>query len=403
MKLSKLSRTILVSSLGLVLATLLTSCDIVTVDYLFVANSAGTSGSTSGQIQTFDVDSESGAIRNGAPQVSSGGNNPVGIAITSDYANLYVINQGSSNLVHFSLADSGALTEKDSVTTSPNPTSIAVNSAGTFLYVLSGPNPAVLTAYPLSGGTIGSVASQEVLSVPGNAGDTVAPTAVTVLANNGAVYVTAYDQSAYNPGGVTTSIANPGWIFGFAVGTGGALTPAAGSPWKAGIKPVALAADPTNRFVYVTDFASNQLIGYTIQSGSVLSFLLNGPFAAGSEPTAIEVDPRGKYIYVSNGLSNTVTAFTISLSTGTPSATINATGSQVNTTDTDPVSVVVDAALGRFVYTANYLGNSVSGFRLNADTGALTPTQATPYPAGLKPSVVATVPHGNHAIETVAP
>ena len=187
------------------------------------------------------------------------------------------------------------------------------------------------------------------------------------------------------------------------MGTGGALTPAAGSPWKAGIKPVALAADPTNRFVYVTDFASNQLIGYTIQSGSVLSFLLNGPFAAGSEPTAIEVDPRGKYIYVSNGLSNTVTAFTISLSTGTPSATINATGSQVNTTDTDPVSVVVDAALGRFVYTANYLGNSVSGFRLNADTGALTPTQATPYPAGLKPSVVATVPHGNHAIETVAP
>jgi 6-phosphogluconolactonase len=403
MKLSKLSRTILVSSAGLVMASLLTSCEIVTIDYLFVANSAGTGSSTTGQIQTFDVDSESGAIRNGASPVSSGGNNPVAIAVTADYNNLYVVNQASNNVAHFSIADTGALTQKDMVTTSPSPTFVAVNTAGTYLYVVSGPSPAVLTAYSLSGGTIGAVAAQATLTVPGYTGDTLAPTGVTVLANNGAVYVTAYDQSAYNPGGTTTSIANPGWIFGFAVGTSGALTPASGSPWKAGVKPVALAADPTNRFVYVMDFASNQMIGYTIESGNVLNFLLNGPFAAGSEPTSVIVDPRGKYIYASNGLSSTVTAFTIDLATGTPTATINTTGSQTNSTDTDPVSVVVDAALGRFVYTANYLGNSISGFRLNPDTGALTPTQATPYPSGSKPAVVATVPHGNHAIQSVTP
>jgi len=403
MKLSKLSRTILVSSAGLVLATLLTSCEIVTIDYLFVANSAGTGSSGSGEIQTYDVDSESGAIRNGAKPVSSGGSNPVAIAITADYNNLYVVNQASNNLVHFSIADTGALTQKDMVTTGPSPTFIAVNTAGTYLYVVSGPNPAMLTAYSLSGGTIGSVAAQETLSVPGYPGDTLAPTAVTVLANNNSVYVTAYDQSAYNPGGTTTSLANPGWVFGYGVGTGGALTPASGSPWKAGVKPVALAADPTNRFVYVTDFASNQMIGYTIQSGSVLNFLLNGPFSGGSEPTAVTIDPRGKYIYVSNGLSNTVTAFTISLATGTPTATINTTGSQTNSTDTDPISVTVDAALGRFVYTANHLGNSISGFRLNPDTGALSPTVATPYPSGSKPAAVATVPHGNHAIQSVTP
>jgi 6-phosphogluconolactonase (cycloisomerase 2 family) len=106
---------------------------------------------------------------------------------------------------------------------------------------------------------------------------------------------------------------------------------------------------------------------------------------------------------VSNGLANTVTSFTIDLATGTPSAIVNTTGSQVNSTDTDPVSVAVDAALGRFVYTANYLGNSVSGFRLNADTGALTPTQASPYPSGLKSAVVVTVPHGNHSLQSVTP
>jgi 6-phosphogluconolactonase (cycloisomerase 2 family) len=403
MKLSKLSRTILVTTTGLVLATLLTSCEIVTIDYVFVANSAGTGGSTTGQIQTFDADSLTGALRNGAAPVSSGGNDPVAIAITADYANLYVVNQASNNVVHFTIADTGVLTQKDTITTSASPNYIQVNTAGTYLYVVSGPNPAVLTAYSLTGGTIGAVASQQTLSIPGFAGDTLAPTGVTVLANSSAVYVTAYDQSAYNPGGTTTSIANPGWIFGYTVGTGGALTPASGSPWKAGIKPVALAADPTNRFVYVIDFASNQMVGYTIQSGSVLNFLINGPFSAGSEPTSVTVDPRGKFIYVSNGLSSTVTAYTIDLGTGTPSATINSTGSQTNATDTDPVSVVMDAALGRFVYTANFLGNSISGFRANPDTGALTQTQATPYPSGLKPAVVATVPHGNHSIEIVTP
>ncbi len=293
MKLSKLSRTILVSSAGLVLATLLTSCEIETIDYLFVANSAGTGSSTSGEIQTFDIDSESGAIRNGPSPVSSGGNNPVAIAITADYANLYVVNQASNNVVHFSIAASGVLTQKDMVTTGPGPTSISVNTAQTYLYVVSGPNPAMLTAYSLSGGTIGSIAAQETLSIPGYAGDTLAPTGVTVLPNNNAVFVTAYDQSAYNPGGTTTSIANPGWVFGYTVGTGGALTSSTGSPWKAGVKPVALAADPTNRFVYVTDFASNQMIGYTIQSGSVLDFMINGPFSAGSEPNSLVVDPRG--------------------------------------------------------------------------------------------------------------
>jgi 6-phosphogluconolactonase len=416
MKLSKLSRTILASTTGLVLATLLTSCEIVTIDYVFVANSAGTGSGTTGQIQTFDADSLSGALRNGASPVSSGGNNPVAIAISADYANLYVVNQASNNVVHFTIAGTGALTQKDMVTTGPSPSYIAVNTSGTYLYVVSGPSPSVLTAYSLSGGTIGSVAAQETLTLSGvsaqYATDTIVPTGVNVLANDDAVYVTAYDQSAYNPGGSTSSTANPGWIFGYTVGASGALTGSvvnnnvAGNPdipWKAGIKPVALASDPTNRFVYVVDFASNQMIGYTIQSGSVLDFMINGPFSAGSEPTSVIVDPRGRYIYASNGLSSTVTAYTIDLGTGTPSATVNTTGSQTNSTDTDPVSVAMDAALGRFVYTANYLGNSVSGFRANPDTGALAPTQASPYPAGAKPAVVATVPHGNHAIESVTP
>jgi len=297
----------------------------------------------------------------------------------------------------------GGLTQKDSVTLSATPVAIAVNTVGTFLYVITGTASGTLAEYALSSGTLGTAATaSEPLTVPGFAGDTIIPTGITVLANNAAVYVTAYDQSAYNPGGSTTSTANPGWVFGYSVGSGGALTAAANSPYQAGVKPSALVADPTNRFVYVTDYASSQLIGYSILDGSTLRFLTNGPFKTGNEPSAITIDPRGKFIYLSNQLDNTVGAFSIDLPTGTPTTVVNVLGSQLNYTDTQPVAIVVDPAIGRFVYTANHLGNSVTGFELDPTAGSLKPAQASPYPVtGTKPTAIVAIPHGNHAIQTV--
>jgi 6-phosphogluconolactonase len=403
MKFSKLSQLFLVSSIGLVVATFLTACQIVTIDYVFVANSAGSGASSDGQIGTYAVDSESGALRKGAAAVSSGGVNPVALAVTPDYANLYVANAGDDTVVHFVVASNGVLTAKEKITLGDAPVSLAVNAAGTYLYVVSGTTSATLTAYKLSSGAIGSVIAQQSLEIPAYAGDTVIPTGVVALANNNAVFVSAYDQSAYNPGGTTTSTANPGWVFGFAVGSGGALTASSGSPYRAGVKPSALAADPTSRFVYVTDYASNQLIGYGIHSGSTLSFLINGPFRTGNEPASVAIDPRGKYMYVANALDSSVSAYVIDLATGTPSSAVNPTGASVNSTDTQPISLAIDPALGRFVYTANHLGNSVSGFRLDPNAGTLGPTQATPYPVGFKPTALAIVPHGNHSLQTVTP
>jgi 6-phosphogluconolactonase (cycloisomerase 2 family) len=407
MKFSKLSQLFLVSMIGLAVATLLTACQIVTIDYVFVASSSGSVSSSAGQIQTYDVDSQSGALRIGQPAVPSGGSNPVSLATSSDFANLYVANQGTGagngNVVHFALDSNGTLTQKDIATPGTAPVSIAVNQAITYLYVVSGTTSATLTAYPLTSGALGAAAAQVALTVPGFAGDTIVPTGVTVLANNNAVYVTAYDKSAYNPGGITTSTANPGWIFGFTVGSGGALAPTTGSPYKAGVKPSGIAADPTGRFLYATDFASSQLIGYTIQSGNVLNFLINGPFKTGNEPSAITIDPRGKYIYVANSLDSSVLSYVIDLATGTPSVSVNTTASSTST-DTQPVAILVDPALGRFVYTANHLQDSISGFFVNTDTGAInTPTQATPYPTGANPTALASVPHGNHSIQSTTP
>lgn len=405
MKFSKTSQLALVSAIGLAAASLLAGCQLVTIDYVFVACSAGTSAGSAGQIETYAADSESGALRLVDKPVSSGGTNPVAMATTSNFFSLYVANQGNSTVVHFGIADTGVLSPLDTLNTAQPPVSLAVNQADTYLYVITGTTSATLTEYPLDpkAGKIGAATAQVTLSLPGNPADTIIPTGVTVLANNNAVYVSAYDQSAYNPGGAVTSTANPGWVFGFTVGSGGALTATASSPYKAGVKPSAITADPTSRFLYVTDFASNQIVGYQIQTNGTLNFMLNGPFKTGNEPVSVAVDARGIYIYLANSLDNTVSAYTISLPTGTPSAVVNTTSSALYSTDTQPVSLAIDPALGRFVYTANYLGNSISGFRLDPNSGALTTTQATPYPTGAKPTAVAIVPHGNHATQSVTP
>jgi 6-phosphogluconolactonase (cycloisomerase 2 family) len=400
MKFSKLSQLFLVSAIGLILASFLTACQLVTIDYVFVACSAGNSPGSAGQINTYAVDAQSGALRSAASPVSSGGSGPIAMATTSDYYNLYVANQGNSSVVHFAIDDHGNLIKKDSITLVNVPDSIAVNAAGSYLYVVSGTASATLTEYALSSGAIGSATATLSLTVPGFTTDTIVPTAVTVLANSKAVYVAAYDKSAYNPGGTTTSNANPGWLFGYAVGSGGAMTTVSGSPYQSGIKPSALATDPLSRFVYVTDFASNHLIGYTVLSTDSLQFMIDGPFRTGNEPTSIVIDPRGIFIYLSNSLDESVSPYSIALPTGTPSADVGLGGSGATTTDTDPVSIIVDPALGRFVYTANYLGNSVSGFKLNPSDGTIEQTQATPYPTGANPRAIIAVPHGNHALST---
>lgn len=396
----------LMALLGLVVATLLSACQLVTIDFLYVAGTFSTpSGSSIGGIQMLAVDSQSGALRFAAGTATkpfdTGGTTPVAMAVSSDYANLYVADSDNDTVVHFAIAADGTLTKKDSITLADAPVSIALNAAHTYLYVVSGTTSATLSEYALSSGAIGAATATEALQIPGNTADTAIATGVTVLPNGKAVFATVYDRSSYNPGGTVTSSAHPGWVYSFGVGSGGDLTPV--GPFQAGVKPSALAVDPAGRFVYVTDYASNQMIGYGITGDSTLNFLISGPFRTGAEPSAVSIDPRGKYIYVSNALDSTVTGYEITLATGVPSQVVNVTGSQSNDSDTQPIAIAVDPALGRFVYTANFLGNSVSGFRLNPDTGSLNTTQATPYPTESKPRAVVMVPHGNHSSQFTTP
>ena len=402
MKFSKLSQLLLVSLIGLVVASLLTACQLVTVDFVYVTDSVGSGTGSAGQIQVFAVDSQTGALRLGAPTVPSGGTQPVAVTTDAVYANLYVANAGSDNVVHFAIDGNGVLTQKDTISTATQPVALAVSENGNYLYVLTGTSSATLTEYALNSGAIGSVLATEQLQVPGFTGDSMVPTAVTVLVNNAAVYATAYDSAAYNPGGAVTSTANPGWVFGYTIGVGGALTPAANSPYQAGVKPAGIVATPVNHYVYITDFASNDVIGFQIQSTGVLNYLVNGPFEVANEPNGIAIDPRGLFMYVADSLSNVISGFQLSTQNGTPT-NISVATSGTAATDTYPTGIAVDPALGRFVYTANQLGNTISGYRFNPTNGAVIETVSAPYPTGYGPTALTIIPHGNHSLQAVYP
>ena len=411
MKFNKVGQVSLVSAIALILASTFTACNPVTIDYLFVAGQkSSVSGQTQGQIQTFEVDRVSGALNPVNSVVSSGGVTPVSQATSTDFQNLYVANQGDSSLVQFNIGSNGALTSKATVSLSSEgntPVATAMNAAGTLLYVVNEFQPGCSTATTGAGTCNGGALAVFPVGTGGALGSPVAngslsywpvginPTAVNALANGTAVYVSSYDPKATGSG--------PGYLYGFNSSTAGALTAVSGSPFNCGVKPVGLASTPTSFYLYATDFSQNELIAYGVQSTGVLNPLINGPFKTGNQPSAIVIDPRGIFIYVSNELDNTVSAYEIATQTGTPSAAVNTTGSATNSTSTEPVAILVDAGFGRYVYTANFLDNSVSGFQLNSSTGTLAPSQSTPYPTVGQPASLASVPHGNHSINVVQP
>lgn len=399
MKFSKIGQVSLVSATALILASTFTACNPTTIDYLFAAGQKGdTSGD--GQIQTFLVDRVSGALSVVNSTVSSGGIKPVAEAVSTDYHHLYVAHQGDNSLVEFSISSGGVLASVKTVTLSAEgntPVSIAMNAAGTLLYVANRYQPGCSSTNPCAGavavfpvgsdGSLGGAVANGSLSYWPTG---INPTAVNPLASGTAVFVSSYDPTA----GI-------GYMNSFSATTSGVLT-AVGTV-QAGVKPVGVASDPTSRFVYVTDFSQNQLIAYSVLGGDTLHPLINGPFKTGNQPSAIQIDPRGQFIYIANELDNSVSAYSIDFPSGTPTAAVNTSGTATNSTGTEPVAILIDPGYGRYVYTANFLDNSLTGFQLNSSTGTLSPAQNGPYPTVGQPAALAMVPHGNHSIQVNQP
>jgi 6-phosphogluconolactonase len=409
MKLKKSSQLMLVSVASLLTASLVTACSqftqTLTVDFVYVASSKAFGSNQYGLIDVFEINSESGRMRQiPTSPFPSGGRDPVAEAVSANYDSLFVANEDDNNIVQFVIGSDGKLYSYNTVNT-PGiyPLALAANKSNLFVVDTFEPLPTCSNAdpcsgsiavYPLSAGTqsaptaIGPPASNSAVSgnywpltlSGSNSSDIIIPTAVNVLASGAYVYVTAYDSS------VTPSV---GYIFGFSVGPGGVLTPLSGSPFAAGRQPSAIASDASNSYVYATDYANGEVLGYAVNSGNLVPMTTGtggtNEFPAGNQPSAIVVNPNYPFVYVANSLDSTVTAYSVS------NGALTRIGSYA--TGTAPVAIGIDPSTSHFLYTANFLGNNVSGFELSTSKGTLLQSQFSPSGANDQPTAVAAIPH----------
>jgi 6-phosphogluconolactonase (cycloisomerase 2 family) len=395
MKFNKTGQLMLVSAASLLVASLMTACATLTVDFVFVSSAKAAGANSYGEIDVFEVNSESGFMRQiPTSPFPSGGRNPVAEAVSTDQKNLYVVNRDDNTIVQFVIGNDGKVYPQNTINT-PGVFPMAVAVGGTNLFVLDTyqPLPTCSAAAPCSGsvasypvattGKLGTPAANGnlnywPLTLPGSPKDVLMPTAATVLSGGADLYVTAYDTS------VTPSA---GYIFGFAIGSDGTLSPLnGGAPFAAGTQPSAIASAPGGASLYVTDFAKGVVLGYSVSSG-LLTPQAGSPFPAGDEPSAVVVDATGKFAFVANSLDSTLSVYTIGSGVLTRAGTF-ATGTQ-------PVALGIDPSANQFVYTANFIGNNVSGFELTSTNGPLLNSQGSPYTANAQPTAVAAIPHGS--------
>jgi DNA-binding beta-propeller fold protein YncE len=137
--------------------------------------------------------------------------------------------------------------------------------------------------------------------------------------------------------------------------------------------------------LYVTDSANNGVYSFTANAG-LLTAVGGSPFATGNAPAAVVVDASGGHVFVANSLDSTLTVYSSS------GGALSSIGTYA--TGTQPVAIGIDPSLNEYVYTANFLGNTVSGFQVDAGSGALLNSQFSPYGSNANPTAVAAIPHG---------
>jgi len=183
---------------------------------------------------------------------------------------------------------------------------------------------------------------------------------------------------AIGPGGsflyVSAAFGNSGDVEGFSINaTTGALTAMAGSPF-ASFLATGLKVHPSGKYIYVSDEV-NGIRAFSINGMGALAEIAGSPFAAGNEPFGVSVDFEGRFLYTANFVSNDVSGFSIDTNTGKLSPV---PGSPF-AVGASPAKAVVDT-LGLYLYVPDSFDNTVRAYSINLN-GGLTAVSGSPFAA----------------------
>jgi 6-phosphogluconolactonase (cycloisomerase 2 family) len=184
-------------------------------------------------------------------------------------------------------------------------------------------------------------------------------------------------------------------VFSIAPGTG-VLTEVVGSPFTVttqSFSPSFLASSQDGNFVFVTDPVNGAIFIFSVGSSGTLTPAATPSFAIQTGnadfPGFAVVSASGNFLYTAD--NNSVAGFSIDTSTG---ALFQLAGSPVSTSTPNiaPELVVIDKS-GGFLYAPDFTTNGIIGFTLDSGTGAIGPGQLAGSPFGVNISVFDLVPN----------
>jgi 6-phosphogluconolactonase len=314
---------------------------------------------------------------------------PSAIAITPTISALFVANSGANSVSAYTINSFGGLTAATGTTpTGSTPVGLAIDPAGKFLFVAN-QGSSNISVFTINGTTLTAVAGSPFTTVPVGLSypNGTLPTAVAVSNSGNYLYV-------------ANQLAN--FVSAFAVSASGALTPL-GVPYYSeplGTSPSGLGIQPNGGFLYVMNAGanSNNISAFAIcdvivtscsnpnTPDGTLTEIAGSPFPAGLGPVAITFDPNYIFAYVVDKGSNEVSEYSYGTGNGTLTplspATIStgltpvsialrvgATGSNIGNTTTNPTD---------WIYVANSGAGTISIYTLTTTTGLLN-VSGMPY------------------------
>ena len=347
-------------------------------------------------VSSFSLNLGSGAL-SAIGSIIPTGSVPSAIAVTPSVNALFVANSGSNSISSYTINSDGSLTAASGTTpTGTTPTALAVDPAGKFLFVANQGSSSV-SAFSISGAALTAVSGSPFTTIPVGLSypNGTLPSGVIVSASGKFLYV-------------ANELAN--FVSAFSVNSSGALKPLPVPFYNTGLGPVGLAIPPNGGFLYVANSGANSdnISAFAICDAVVtsctdvnnpdgtLTEVRGSPFPAGLGPVAIAFDPAFSFAYVVDEGSNRISQYSYStgtgvltplspgtISTGTSPVSIavrsGATGTNVGSTITNPTD---------YVYVANYGAGTVSTYTLTTTSGLLT-VVGTPFITAGQTSAVA--------------
>lgn len=243
-----------------------------------------------GTISLLKIDTSSGSLSEVLPRTNTG-ISPGPMIMDPAGSFLIVADQGSNDVSVFSVAADGTLTLASTTGLGASPSALALANGNLYVAV---PNFSSIYGFSVSSGSLTALPAP--FPVP-----------------NGVLSLTV------DPAGNFLYAPNPqtDTITGFSIASGGGLSPLPTSPYGSTgtanllSAPVAAVVDPSSKYLYAVNFASDLVSAFSISSTGDLTALTSSGASAGTNPAFIVFDPNQKYLFVGNAGSSSITELTM--------------------------------------------------------------------------------------------